>query len=219
MSCSRQEIVNEAKSYLGVNEANGTHRIIVDEYNSIKPLPRLYHLRYSDPWCAAFVTFVAKRCNALDIIPAECSCGKMVIAANRMGIFNEKDDYRPNIGDIVLYDWQDNGKGDCTGYPDHVGYVTRVTDHNFTVVEGNRSDAVGTRTLGYNARYIRGFILPHYNERETPVATASTIEKIAKLVIRGDYGDGYERVSRLTSAGYDARAVQDMVNRILGKVG
>lgn len=215
MSCTREKIVNEAKKYIGVNEANETFKAIVDGYNSIKPLPRNYRLRYSDPWCAAFISFLAKKCKALDIIPAECSCGKMVVAAYNMGIFYEGDDYKPMLGDLILYDWNDNGRGDCTGYPDHIGIVSRLSTTTFTVIEGNKSSMVSTRTLGYNARYIRGFILPKYSKSTSATRKTTDLEKVAKLVIRGDYGNGAERVSRLTSLGYDAKEVQAKVNQIL----
>ncbi len=38
---------------------------------------------------------------------------------------------------------------------------------------------------------------------------------IAREVIRGDWGNGQERVDRLTAAGYDYNAVQSIVNQIL----
>lgn len=50
---------------------------------------------------------------------------------------------------------------------------------------------------------------------ETPSSDKSTSD-IAQEVIQGLWGNGSDRVSRLTSAGYDADAVQREVNRILG---
>ena len=41
------------------------------------------------------------------------------------------------------------------------------------------------------------------------------LEEIAKEVIRGDWGTGETRKTRLTEAGYDFEAVQKEVNRIL----
>lgn len=40
-------------------------------------------------------------------------------------------------------------------------------------------------------------------------------EEIAKEVIRGDWGNGAERMRRLEEAGYNYRAVQDIVNRMI----
>ena len=44
-----------------------------------------------------------------------------------MGIFIENDSYVPKTGDIIFYDWADNGVGDNTGVPDHVGIVVTVS--------------------------------------------------------------------------------------------
>jgi hypothetical protein len=45
--------------------------------------------------------------------------------------------------------------------------------------------------------------------------TRKSIQVIAAEVIDGKWGNGDERVRRLTAAGYDARAVQAEVNRQL----
>ena len=42
-----------------------------------------------------------------------------------------------------------------------------------------------------------------------------TIEEIAREVISGAWGNGEDRVNRLTNAGYNASAVQEVVNRLL----
>lgn len=44
-----------------------------------------------------------------------------------------------------------------------------------------------------------------------------TVEQLAAEVLNGSWGNGVERVARLGGAGYDAKAVQDEVNRILAK--
>ena len=41
------------------------------------------------------------------------------------------------------------------------------------------------------------------------------IDKVARAVIRGEYGNGAERVRRLIAAGYDADHVQKRVNQIM----
>lgn len=45
---------------------------------------------------------------------------------------------------------------------------------------------------------------------------AKSITELANEVIRGDWGNGQERIDRLTSAGYNAAEIQNEVNRILG---
>ena len=48
----RQKVVDTAVSYLGCKEANGSHRKIIDLYNSHKPLARGYAVKYTDAWCS-----------------------------------------------------------------------------------------------------------------------------------------------------------------------
>ena len=48
-----------------------------------------------------------------------------------------------------------------------------------------------------------------------PGTDKKTIEELAKEVIAGQWGDGEERKTRLTNAGYDYEAVQAKVNEIL----
>lgn len=164
MSCTRQKFVKQMQAWVGLNEGNGSHKKIVDIYNTIKPLPVGYKLKYTDEWCAGTVSAAAQECGATDIIPVECSCPRMVTKAKKMGIWVERDDYVPKPGDLVLYDWADSGKGDNKGDPDHVGAVEKVVGSTITVIEGNYSNSVKRRPLEVNGKNIRGFIAPKYDE-------------------------------------------------------
>lgn len=155
--------VNTAKSYLNFSEASGKHRQIIDLYNSMSPLPRGYKVTYTDAWCATFVSAMAIKCKMTDIIPRECGCYYQVEAFKKMNRWMENDAYRPQAGDIIYYDWQDNGVGDNSGVPDHVGIVCSVSsDGTIAVIEGNYSDTVKYRYIKINARNIRGYGLPDY---------------------------------------------------------
>jgi hypothetical protein len=48
-----------------------------------------------------------------------------------------------------------------------------------------------------------------------PPPAKKPIEVIAKEVIQGKWGNGQERIDKLTKAGYDYKAVQAMVNKLL----
>ena len=52
--------------------------------------------------------------------------------------------------------------------------------------------------------------------KDQPAPTKKSVDEIAREVIRGDWGNGSDRTKRLSSAGYDANAVQNRVNEILG---
>ena len=51
-------------------------------------------------------------------------------------------------------------------------------------------------------------------DEETP-STSKSNEEVAQEVIQGIWGNGEERVDRLTDAGYDANYIQEIVNRML----
>ena len=158
----RQKLVSTAASYIGCKEADGTHRQIIDIYNGHKPLARSYAVKYTDAWCATFVSAMAIKCNLTDIIPTECGCGQMIQLFQKLGTWQENDAHVPQPGDVIFYDWDDSGVGDNTGWPEHVGIVESVNGSDIKVIEGNMSDAVGRRTLKVNGRYIRGYGVPAY---------------------------------------------------------
>lgn len=160
----RNKILTQAKAWLGRNEADGSHKQIIDIYNSHKPLARGYKVKYTDSWCATFISALAIQCKMTDIIPLECSCGQMIKLAQQMGIWVEDDSYVPKPADIILYDWDDNGKGDNVAWPDHIGIVESVYNGLISVIEGNNYDAVGYRALQVNGKTIRGYICPNYKE-------------------------------------------------------
>ncbi len=83
-----------------------------------------------------------------------------------MGIWEENDAYVPKKGDIILYDWQDSGKGDNVGNPDHIGIVTNIVNRYMTITEGNKNDAVEDRGMAVNSNCIRGYICPKYDVTE-----------------------------------------------------
>ncbi len=158
----RQQIVNAAASYIGCKESDGSHKKIIDLYNSHKPLARGYAVKYTDAWCATFVSAVAIKCGVTDILPTECGCEKQIELFKKLGSWQENDAYIPQPGDVIFYDWDDSGSGDNTGYSDHVGIVEKVSGSTITIIEGNMSNAVGRRNLKVNGRYIRGYGVPKY---------------------------------------------------------
>lgn len=218
----RQKFVNTAASFIGCKEADGSHRQIIDIYNGHKPLARGYAVKYTDAWCATFVSAMAIKCDLTDIIPTECGCGQMIQLFQKLGAWQENDAHTPQPGDVIFYDWDDSGAGDNTGWPDHVGIVESVNGSTMKVIEGNMSDAVGRRTMQVNGRYIRGYGLPKFkdsaassgNTTSKPAGGTSkkTVAQLADEVLAGKWGNGPDRKSRLTAAGYDYDAVQSAVN-------
>ena len=163
----RKNVVSIAQKYIGYKEKDGSYKVIIDLYNSHKPLARGYAVKYTDAWCSTFASAVAIEAGLTDIIPTECSCEKHIGLFKKLGSWQEKDDYVPQPGDYIFYDWQDTGVGDDTGAADHVGIVEKVVGRTITVIEGNCSNEVKRRTIAVNGRYIRGYGVPNYASKDT----------------------------------------------------
>lgn len=209
------KVVKKAQSWIGRKESDGTHKLIIDIYNSHKPLARGYKVKYTDEWCATFVSAVAIECGFTGIIPTECGCGQMIALFKELGCWIENDAYVPDPGDIIFYDWEDDGKGDNTGWPNHVGIVEKVVDGTITVIEGNYNEKVQRRSIKVNGKYIRGYGAPEYDAEAVTVTPSKSVDAVAKDVIAGKYGNGDARKAKIEAEGYNYAEVQARVNVIL----
>ena len=99
--------------WVGFSVANGKHKWIIDIYNKITPLPANHMMLYTEPWCAATVSALGERLNLTEYIYPECSCNRMIALYQKNGRWEERDDYKPQIGDLCFYDWQNK---EASGY-------------------------------------------------------------------------------------------------------
>lgn len=183
VAATRQDVVDQICSWEGYSEDNGKHKLIVDIYNyylptAVKTGTLNYKVTYHDAWCntASSAAYIQAGCP--ELIPIECGCPRSIVLAKKMGIWQEADDYVPDLADQVLYDWQDSGSGDNHGTPDHIGIVISVDKAagTFVVMEGNTGNGVvGRRTMKINGKYIRGFIVPKFGDDKN--VTTKTAEK------------------------------------------
>lgn len=184
----REKIVATAVAWLSCKEADGSHQKIIDTYNAHKPLARGYAVKYTDAWCSTFASAVAIKAEMTDIIPTECGCESHIQLFKKLGRWQENDAYTPAPGDYIFYDWDDSGAGDDTGAADHVGIVTAVGGSTVTVIEGNKGNAVGYRTMQVNGKYIRGYGTPDYAGKATEAGGADqeTTTATSHTVVPGD---------------------------------
>ena len=86
-------------------------------------------------WCACFVSWCADQCGYLEsgILPkfAGCVDGSNWFKGN--GQWQDRN-YEPQAGDIIFYDWENDGE------TDHVGIVEKCENGIVYTVEGNTSD-------------------------------------------------------------------------------
>lgn len=183
---TREDIVKQICSWEGWSERNGKFKKIIDIYNyylpqAVKFGTLNYKVRYSDEWCATAASAAYIQAGAPELFPIECGCPRNIALAKKMGNWQEADSYVPKPADAVLYDWQDSGSGDNQGTPDHIGIVIWVdeTVGTFVVMEGNKDEAVGRRTMRIGGRYIRGFICPEFDDPQLKKEEARKEEPMA----------------------------------------
>lgn len=158
----RLSLIQQAESWLGRKEADGSHKTIIDRYNAQEVLPVGYTLSYTDSWCAAFVTASALEAGLTDIIPPECGCERQIKLWQQLGRWEERDSAIPLPGDLIYYDWDMEERGEATGWADHVGIVVGTKWPFVKVIEGNWEDSVTYRYLLLDDIQIRGFGKPDY---------------------------------------------------------
>lgn len=211
------DIINVMRGWIGYSEANGKFKEIIDLYNSVKPLPRGYAVKYTDEWCDTTVSAAGIKAGCSDLIGRECGCEEHVKIFQSKGIWIEDGTIVPQPGDIILYNW-DSSVQPNNGGSDHIGIVESVSGRTITIIEGNKGEAVARRTISVGWGYIRGYARPKYSAASSsgsaPAAGKKSVTEIAQEVLAGKWGNGDDRKKALTAAGYDYSAVQAKVNEL-----
>lgn len=209
MACTVEKYLSVFQGWLGRCESNGSHKAIIDIYNSHSPLPMNYKVRYNDAWCDTTVSAAAIVAGCSDIIGKECGVERHVAIWKKMGIWDEDGSRRPKPGDIIVFSWRTDRQPN-NAFADHVGIVESVNNNSITTIEGNNSSSVRRRVIPIGWGYIRGYAHPKY----LPSTGKKSVTDIAKEVLKGKWGNGADRVKNLTNAGYDPVSVQNEVNRL-----
>lgn len=114
----------------------------------------------------------------------------------------------------------------------HHEFVPTTCPHRSMELHGNSTESVKNyfvsrmryfATLGNTVEEMLGQVSEEPTVQETvtekqtqsPSGGDKSVEEVAQEVLQGLWGNGQDRYDSLTSAGYDAQAVQDKVNSIL----
>ena len=217
----RKKVADTALALLGIKEGTTEYeQKIRGVYNSQGKLPRGHKLTGSDPWCAATMTVIGIMLGITDIILPECSCSKMIELYKKAGRWEERDDYVPDIGDLVMYAWKGQ-KGENTLAPDHVGMVVSVEGKTIRVVEGNYDNQVKIREICIEYVKIRGFCLPDYGALVQGFADvdpdawyADAVNKAAELGLMEGVGGGLFEPERAITQAEIAAVVVRLYDRL-----
>ncbi len=108
-------------------------------------------------WCACFTSWCADQCGYLEsgIIPKFSLCSDGVNWFKGNGQWQDKN-YEPQAGDIIFFDWGNDGS------IDHVGIVEKCENGTVYTVEGNSGDACRQQSYPVGSSSIYGYGVPQY---------------------------------------------------------
>lgn len=146
-----EKLIQKAASFLGAKEPTGDDQFI-QYYNNITGAG----FSMSVAWCAIYVTVVARLAGvATSIIPNFASCTLGMNWFSQRGRYEKAKayggTYQPKRGDIIFYS---SKRSQSTS--SHVGIIVEVAA-KLKVIEGNKSDAVGYRSINPADNYIIGY--------------------------------------------------------------
>ena len=119
-----------------------------------------YGIPYGD-WCAMFVSFCLHYAGISDKeYPYDCGTTTWVRNLEDRGLFSLASEYSPMPGDLVFFDWEQDG------LTDHVGLVYGVdeNDNYLLTIEGNHTRTVQTFEYALTDPQIMGYGILKYVE-------------------------------------------------------
>ena len=203
-----EDALDVMRAWIGRNEADNSHRAIIDIYNSHKPLARGYKVSYSDSWCDVTISAVFISLSAVDLIGGtECGVEEHVKLFKKAGIWEEDGTIEPDPGYLMVFNWDSNRQPN-DGYADHIAMVESCAGGKIVIIEGNYHDKVGRRVVNVGDPSIRGYARPKYAKRSnvpvTPQKPAETVTDAHRVLRKGDTGEDVKELQRLLNQhGYD----------------
>ena len=157
----RDRVLAAAAAMVGVRGGSAEHQRLVNDYNSVRPLPVGYAVKNTDDWCDIFTTVIFQREGLSALIGRECGVERHIHIFQRLGIWNEDGNSTPSAGDIITFNWdKDTQQND--GWADHIGIVEKVENGIIHTIEGNSNNVVKRNTYRIGHGNIRGFATPRY---------------------------------------------------------
>lgn len=179
----RENIIEIAKSQLGYHESD--RNFVIDDDGKVQGYTRYGHWygsRYED-WCAMFVAFVLNYADITEYtVPRSGNCENWKNRLNGLGAYEKRDDYVPQTGDLIFFDWKDSKTNKRDGVADHIGIVSSVSGDTVYTIEGNSGRAVSRQEYALDSKDILGYgnlaVLMERAGLETVEAAETEIEPV-----------------------------------------
>lgn len=149
------DILSIAKSQMGYQESEKNY--IVDDDGVTKQGYTRYGAWYGVPygeWCAMFTSFCFEYADVpKDVIPQEASCAKWIEKLEALELYQDREEYIPNPGDIIFFNYKNERRSD------HVGIVESVNteENEIVTIEGNNGKKVGSHRYAADDGHIIGY--------------------------------------------------------------
>lgn len=145
---------SKLKSFTSVTEDNPMVNVALKELGNKggEPYWKWFGFGKRVEWCAIFVSWCEDQCGLIDGMkaPAFAVVGDGADWFAKRDMWLGKDD-EPAAGDLIFFDWEQDGDRD------HVGIVTSVKDGMVFTVEGNSSDLCRQKRYYLNDPVIHGY--------------------------------------------------------------
>lgn len=177
----REKVVSSARSQIGVCEPSGDDKYI-KWFNKVTNST----LTMNMPWCCCLVSWCLRDAGVpTSVFGTFAQCSVAFNWAKSKKIWYARNTgHRPKPGELILFDWDGDGKAD------HIGIVASSTVNNVTTIEGNTKgeatvDGVREKVYSATSRYIKGYIDIQYpDEDNTTVDVASPIKDVQSYLVK-----------------------------------
>ena len=134
---------------LGRNEAKGEDDKYILWYNAANGTT----FATTVAWCAISASWANRRGEVSQSkYPNFSSCSASLKIFDKSGLTRDKKTYKPKSGDLIYFDWNQDG------IAEHVGMVFSYDGKNVETIEGNSSDAIRHKKYVANNKYIFKYV-------------------------------------------------------------
>lgn len=136
-------------------------------------------------WCASFVVWCARQANIDASVIKNSGCANAdnfgVTYKGRSADRSKTIEYTPQSGDLIIFDWSDDGyntKTPASSHGDHVGIVQEVKDGYVYTIEGNNSNQVAQKKYPLTSEEIKGYGVPEYKKSSIRTIMSDMASKV-----------------------------------------
>lgn len=153
-------VLELARNHIGTEQYDSWQERLVQVYNTGMRSYSGYYIHTWDDWCDVFISSIFQMAGVLDLIQKEAYVPFHIHLFKNQGIWIGNS--TPQSGDIVTFDWDEDGVAD------HIAFVEEVVNGKIVTLEGNTHEDGGEgsrvlrKTHDMDSSVIFGYARPQY---------------------------------------------------------